>query len=134
MQWPLAHTSALEQAWPFGYFGTHTLPEQKCPVEHSVFEVHSVAQAVGPHTYGAHATVTGSGHVAAVPVQVAACVAVPAAQLAARQGVPADAKASGQSLETPSHVSATSHIPAELRQTSEFDRLASSQVVDTPSQ
>src|SRR5512140_2879659 len=53
-----------------------------------------VLQAVGPQMYGVQGTVTGAGH-APAPLQFAACVSIPALQLAKRQELAGYAQAAG---------------------------------------
>ena len=69
-----------------------TPDEQKSPVMQSVSAVQVVLQAVAPQMNGVQLVVVAAGQVP-VPVQVAAAVATPLAQLAARQEVVAGATA-----------------------------------------
>ena len=73
-------------------WAVQTPDEQKSPVMQSVSAVQVVLQAVAPQMNGVQLVVVAAGQVP-VPVQVAAAVATPLAQLAARQAVVAGATA-----------------------------------------
>ena len=74
------------------FLATQVPDEQKSPEMQSVSAVQVVLQAVDPQTSGVQLCVTAVGQVP-VPVQVAAAVATPLVQLAARQEVVAGATA-----------------------------------------
>jgi hypothetical protein len=86
------------------------------PVEHTLLAMHCaavvqlVAHAVVPQTYGVHCEVDTAGQ-APAPLQPAARVCVPLAQLAARQLVDAPGKL--QVALVPPHVPAHTPVPAQ---------------------
>ncbi len=67
----------------------------------SALEAHEVLHAVAPHKYAPHEAVTGDGH-EPTPLQLAARVATPFVQLAARHEVELDGNAQLATL-MPSH-------------------------------
>ena len=83
---------AAEQVEPVAFLATQVAPEQKSPLTQSVSAAQVVLQAVAPQTSGAQVAVTAVGQ-APLRLQLAAAVAVPLAQLAARQEVVAGATA-----------------------------------------
>jgi hypothetical protein len=85
-QLPEVHWLAAVHAVPFAAFAVQVVPEQKSPEMQSVSAAQLVLQAVAPHTSGVQLVVVAAGQLPA-PSQLAAAVATPFAQLAARHEV-----------------------------------------------
>jgi hypothetical protein len=87
-QRPLAHWLAPEQAVPFPSSGVHTPAAHQYPEVQPASLVHPLAQALAPHTSGAHVCCCGDGQLP-VPSQEAGRVATPPVQLPARHATDA---------------------------------------------
>jgi hypothetical protein len=83
-QFPDVQAPAPEHDDPFPSFATQLPAEQKSPAAQSASAVHVVRHDVDPQVKGAHVLVVADGH-APAPLQLAEAVAIPLAQLAARQ-------------------------------------------------
>ncbi len=91
-QKPEAHWLAAVQVPPLVFLATQAVPEQKSPAMQSVSAAHVSLHAVAPQTSGEQVWVATAGQ-APAPLQLAASVATPLAQLAARHAVVAGATA-----------------------------------------
>jgi hypothetical protein len=132
-QKPIAHCEGALHGCPRPSFASQTPPWQNSPAGHIASIVHP-PHAVPLQDVSPQSCVWGAGHAAPLPGQLAATVATPAVQLAARQLVALDLKPSaGQASSEPSHVSATSQVPAAARQTVPAEAFASGgHVVEEP--
>jgi hypothetical protein len=111
----LVHSRAAAQATPSAFLGTQVVPEQKSPAMQSASTAQVALHAVAPHTSGAQVVVTAVGH-APAPLQLAAAVDMPAAQLAARHDTVAAATAHAPPL---AHAPVLPHGGAVAQRTSD---------------
>jgi hypothetical protein len=82
-QWPFAHWFEPEQVAPSARSAVQTPAEHQKPLVQSASRVQPLAQAVGPHRFGAQGWVCGAGQ-RPDPSQLAPRVATPPVQLASR--------------------------------------------------
>lgn len=134
-QKPLTHSLVPLHSKPMTFLLVHTPPEQYWLLEH--WESFEQPPQIEPlQVLGEHDCVTGSGHAALLPGQLAANVARSLLQLAVRQDdVEVLNMSAGQLLFAPSQVSGRSHTPLAARQVVALPSLPSEgQVSEEPVQ